>query len=695
MKSPYGIVRSLNRLLVAVLALVVAVAPPSTHAQDIPADSPVEQSSGDEGTKAAPSGPDADDTRTITITGERPAIEQGERSLFQALPPRDLVRRPLTATAGLETAHSVVGREEIEWLDADSLVDALEYVPGAWTERRGRKVKEFFSIRGQRYPYPEYLIDGAWFREFHEISYFLSAANVDRLEVLRSSADLILGPGGMVGLINVIPRTYQRRRTELFAGYGSDDTWRTRVNHGDTVGRLAYALGLGYYHTDGPHNENAEENIANFYGRAQYAVNDDLTVSLTGFVMDGDRELQLAEPPAQAALQTRVEYYDPMRAYVGIARAHYQPSDNYSTDVIFNYAKRRFHGHRVGNPSWLEEDYEYGARVVQTVLLCEENTLRVSGLYNRWKSPTGKRFYVGNKADLETFAGMISDEHRFGNLTVEAGYRISRTHVHDFGGFNVEGAAGRLRSVTVHDEWEDPLHTVALGATYQLTDQWSVHSHVSYEELAVRRGLLNVDLEAPGSETRIKYDLGVTHEWPSFGQATVAGFFVDQKDAPIVTNNTVTVDGVDYGLYTSGDKQVYGVEAGVQTRRFDCGLQFFANATAMTTRMRTSNGWTDDREVPDVIIGGGASYLVGDCEFGVLTKHVSAYENDRFLPGGAAPADLGGFTEINAHVNYYFGKEKQHRAFLGVDNVTDREYSTVAGWPDEGRKWKMGMALSF
>ena len=89
---------------------------------------------------------------------------------FSRLPERDLVERPFTESPGLETATTVVGRPEIEEMHPYSLVDAMEYVPGSWIETRGRKIKQFFSVRGQRYPYPGYLIDGAWFREFHEIT---------------------------------------------------------------------------------------------------------------------------------------------------------------------------------------------------------------------------------------------------------------------------------------------------------------------------------------------------------------------------------------------------------------------------------------------------------------------------------------------------------------------------------------------
>jgi hypothetical protein len=127
---------------------------------------------------------------TLTIAGEPNVPDESESHTlpevtvtapgdydYTMLPERDLIERPFTESPGLETATSVVGRKEIEQMHAYSVIDAMKYVPGAWTETRGRKVKSFFSVRGQRYPYPGYLIDGAWFREFHEIDYYLGAVN--------------------------------------------------------------------------------------------------------------------------------------------------------------------------------------------------------------------------------------------------------------------------------------------------------------------------------------------------------------------------------------------------------------------------------------------------------------------------------------------------------------------------------------
>ena len=133
-------------------------------------------------------------------------------------------------------------------------------------------------------------------------------------------------------------------------------------------------------------------------------------------------------------------------------------------------------------------------------------------------------------------------------------------------------------------------------------------------------------------------------------------------------------------------------------KRFRNGIPFFANAVVMQTQreVRAMTGErVRDKEAPELIVNGGASYLVHDWELAVFAQHVSRYENERFLPGGSTPKGLGDFTEVNAKVSYLFGKKQQHRAFIGVDNITDDRYSTVIGYPDEGITFKTGFSLSF
>ena len=612
---------------------------------------------------------------------------------YTTLPERDLIERPFTESPGLETATSVVGRQDIEQMHAYSVVDAMNYVPGAWTETRGRKVKSFFSIRGQRYPYPGYLIGGAWFREFHEINYYLSAANFDRIDVVRSSSALLLGPGGMTGMINLIPRTYTEKETQIESLYGTHNTFRGNITHGEAGENYNYGISAGYYHTDGSSDMNARENMTNLYGRFECALADDVTFSWVNFGLVGDRQLKLAESPASTTLQTRRESFDPMQSYVTVAKIRHEPHDGSATELLGNYADRRFDGQRSGSSDWLEEDYEYGTSLVHSEELTEDNTLRFSGLFNRWVSPTGKRFYVGRPADIRTYSGMIADDHDFGRLDTSIGYRYTREHVEQFGGFNIEGSASGLTSVQIDDEWGDPLHGINLGASYELTDDKSLFGNVAGGQLSPQPGTLDVNLQKPDDEDRYKFDLGLRQLLDGFGQASVTAFFVQQDDAALVSSSTVTVDGEPFALFENGDRKNHGVEVEIQTNRFENGLQFFGNVTAMRTKRTFSGDWDKDDEVPDVVVGGGASYLFEKFEFMLFAKHLSSYENERYLPNGAPPAPLGDFVELGAQMTYRHDKNTEF--FVRAENVTDDEYSTVPGYPHDGALFYAGFVKKF
>jgi outer membrane receptor protein involved in Fe transport len=612
---------------------------------------------------------------------------------YTTLPERDLIERPLTESPGLDIAISVVGRKEIEEQNPYSIVDAMNYISGAWTETRGRKVKQFFSVRGQRYPYPGYLIDGAWFREFHEINYYLSAANFDRIDILRSSSALLLGPGGLTGMVNLVPRIYDRKEINVEGVYGTQNSFRGSLTHGGKGTNTNYGFGVGYFHTDGANERNAVENMMNIYGRIQYQLNSHLDLSWSNFLLRGDRELQLALPPASNTLQTRRDSFDPMQTYVTVFKLRYESEQGQATELIANYGSRRFDAHRVGSPDWLEEDYEYGATIIHSRKLTNENILRVTGLFHQWITPTGKRFYVGNPGDIRTYSAAIVDEHHFGRLVASLGYRYSREHIEEFGGFNVEGTSGPLKSVKVNDEWSDPLHAINIGASFEMTGNLSFLGNASWGQLAAQPGMVDLNLSQPGAEDRYKFDLGIRWRKESFGELGLTGFYTLRKDAALVSQTTVLVNDEPFALFVTDDQENVGFEIALRTRRFSSGLQFFVNATAMQTRRTMSGEWVDDSEVPEIILGGGLLYDRSGLTLSLYAKHLSEYENERFLPPGSPPAPLGAFTDLTAQVAYRFKNGME--IFARVENMTNDEYSTVAGYPHEGALFYMGVKKAF
>lgn len=630
----------------------------------------------------------------VVVTGDREAF--GPDSLFRALPARDLWQRPLTESPGLNTAISVIGAEEIRWRNTPLLLDTMQHVPGAWTETRGRKEKQLFSVRGQRYPYPDFLIDGAWFRSFTETAYHFSAANLGQIEAMRSSAGLLLAPESLGGAINLQPREYTGPELQVDGTLGTHGTTRNHVNHGDGSGRFGYAVGAGYYHTRGPRGRNAAEHVTDWFGRVHGRPRDTITLSLAAFGLYGSRELETALPPADLATRSRLEAFDPFRNHIVVGKLRIHETSTAATELIANFAHREYTFRPTPPlPANMERDWEYGLRLTQTLQLAPANTLRFSGLASRWECPTGKRFFWPRPADLWTYTAGVVDELVFGRSVLNLGYRLSRTYYGEFGGYAIEGAPGRLNAVRTVDTWEDPLHTISAGASVALDDRVSLLGNLAWGDVAAPLSALTVTLQRPATEARTKLDLGLRAVWPGYGEAALTAFGVYQHGAATYANETRRgPDGQPVALVRNGLARSYGIEFDTRTRQFPTGTQLFANVVAMQTQLHAGGAWRRDREVPRVIAGGGLSQRWRTWELSLFAKHVGEYENDRFVTP-AVPRGLADFVNVGANLAYWFGKNRRSKVYFGADNLLDERYSTVNGYPHAGLTLSGGMSLVF
>jgi len=627
---------------------------------------------------------------------------------------RDVIVEPMSESPGLELSTSLVRQAEMEKQNAKTVVDALKYVPGAWVETRGRKVKQFFSVRGQKYPYPEYAVNGAWQREFHETPYFFSSDDIERIEVIRSSAALLNGLSGLAGIINIIPKEYKEPETSSEIEYGAFDSYRFHMSHGATSGDVSYAVGLGSYHTDGPEGKHAVEGMTNFRGSLHWRPTEKLSLRTNLFHLYGKRELARAEPPAAKRFQETLERFDPFQATLGNVKAHYRLSEKASTELLLHYTDRDhafINEAETPHESTREQDYEWGINLTQALSLVEDNVLRVGGLYNHWIAPNGKRFYIGRRSDLETISAVIVDEHRFGPLSLDAGVRWAKTYINEYGAFNINGSPKGFNKVSpVKDEWEPSIFNGSLGAAYYPSKSLSFHLNLASGYIQPRRGTLDVNLKEPENERRVKLDLGVRTMQERIGQLSLVGFLTQQRDAIVLSEKTEELDGRIMELYMNRDQNQLGVEFEVRTVPLFDVAEIFFNATAMRSRAEsfvfvakeelrrkryTKGEMERNEELPRFIAGGGIYASKSNIDLNILAKFVSSYESTRFVATKEGtpptPQPLGDFLALNANIGWSFGKKHRTRFYLEVENLTDRAFSTVVGYPDYGRRFTVGM----
>ncbi|MCK5464560.1 MAG: hypothetical protein KAI95_16140, partial [Bacteroidales bacterium] len=506
------------------------------------------------------------------------------------------------------------------------------------------------------------------------------------------------------GVVNFKTRQYHKPETSAELEYGTFNTLHSNLSHGSKHEKFSYAGGIGYDKTDGPGNKNAAEKIGNFYGRFDWQPSEKLSVGTNIFFMDGSRELALAEEPAGRRFREEISSYDQIRNTLVNLKVNYRPNDKASTELQAYYADRQpvFKRQDINTQEIFissEKDHEYGFNFIQVLNLSERNTLRFGGLYNHWIAPDGKRFYVGRRCDLETISGVLADEHSFGSFTLDAAIRWSRIYMNEYGAFNINGSGGAFRDVDpIVDEWQPGNLQAALGFTWNLSSSWSVFFHSATGQIKPREGSLDENLTEPQNETRTKFDLGIQANLKGNGKITLTGFYVNQKNAIFYSGDTHEADGIIMELYKNRDADNFGLEAAIISPTLWNHFSGFLNFTAMRSRIEEDGQLKINTEFPEIITNGGIIYARSRFDFNIYWKYVSKFESSRFVsqvPGEPTIyAPLGDYFASDMTTGYTFGSRIAARIYLKIQNLTDKKYSTVAGYPDFGRRFNIGIRVT-
>ena len=612
---------------------------------------------------------------------------------------RNLMLRPYTEPNSLVPAISRLTREDIRRQGSTNVIDAMTHIPGALIETRGRQVKQFFSVRGQKYPYPDYAIDGVWQKEFEELPYFFSTSDIEEIEIVRSSAALLTGLSGMAGLVNIKTREYIKPETNLELEYGSYNNIHTHLSNGNKIGNFSYSAGLGYDKSDGPSGKHAKEEILDLFYQVKWQPSEKLTIKGNLFYLDGKRELRIAEAPADDRYRVMIQNFDPVRALLTNLKLIYRPAERLSSELqlFYSYRNPTFND-EVRLTSSNEKDSEWGLNFIQSVSITKLNILRFGGLYNHWVAPNGKRFYTGKRCDTETFSGVLVDEQRIGRITLDAGIRWTKTFLNDYGAFNIEGDGAQFRNVTpVEDEWEPAIVQASAGASWRTTDSFSVYLNSAAGQIKPKQGALNTVLGEPLNEGRYKLDLGVERRFPASGKIALTAFGVIQKNAIVLSGDTFldSITNIRRELYLNRDQNQWGLEFEIFTPELYGFIKPFLNFTVMKSMLDKSGIMVTNKENPVLISSGGVYMEKKQFDLNIFGKYVSRFENNRFATVADGPQPLGDFFTIDMNAGYTTSGRLPVRFYFRVKNLTDKRYSTVIGYPDFGRMVYAGVQFKF
>lgn len=616
-----------------------------------------------------------------------------------------ILEHPQMEPLSLQITSSKVDKLKMEKQGATTLVDALKYTPGAWIEQRGRKVKQMFSVRGQSYPYPTYTINGIWQKEFQEMAYFFNSANIEEITVNRSSSALLTSLSALTGVVNVKTAKPTSREVRLFGKYGSLNTFQTGLSFADATDKVSYSAAINGNGTSGVKHMNGQENMWNAMGTFDWKISDKWSWGMNVFYVIGKRELTLPIEPADPKFSKKLEEYDPYKALMVASNLKYKASDKFTSELQLNYAGRKpmYKSTDVATnkvTEYEETDHEFTTNWINALALSQQNTFRFGLMYNYWKAPNGKRYYYGKKAEVHTISGVVTDQHSFGRLALDAGFRLTGQYYGSWGGFNIEGGAKPFSKVTpITNEWQSPEWQATAGLTYALTDRSALTLSYAGGIVTPRKGALTSDAKTPDNEVRMNIDLGYNVSFGGGNKLSFSAFLVNRANAIAYNGKTIETDNGDImELYKNVDRRNFGLEGAYQSAKFFNAVSFFTNATVMLGQEKSEDNWLKDQELPTFIANVGVNFEKNGFDANAYFNYVGPYENDRFVSKdylkefGKAP--LGDFATLDMTVGYRF-KKHNLRLFVEAKNLIDNKFQTCAGYPDAGRIISGGFDIKF
>ena len=180
-----------------------------------------------------------------------------------------VVSAPRADRTVVETPASVtvITAGDIEEMGATSIVEIVESIPGVVKDSDSRERLTFRGNRSSQSAGVLVLIDGvpansgvSGYVEFDAIS----VTDIERIEVVRSSAAIAFGPDASRGAVNIITKKGAKGAFAGKAGisYGSWESLKISANATGREGKWDYAFAGSSFKTDGYEDDNKEQGSA-------------------------------------------------------------------------------------------------------------------------------------------------------------------------------------------------------------------------------------------------------------------------------------------------------------------------------------------------------------------------------------------------------------------------------------------------
>jgi outer membrane receptor for ferrienterochelin and colicins len=141
----------------------------------------------------------------------------------------------------------VIDQEEIEESNAQNIAELLDTYTGVYIKDNGSQVgTKSVKIRGASSDQVLVLLDGIPYNDPHngglDLS-IISADNIEKIEIIKGPASVIYGANAMGGVVNIITKEIEDSSlTKLDLGFGSDNTNIYKLSHNEKINDIGIYL---------------------------------------------------------------------------------------------------------------------------------------------------------------------------------------------------------------------------------------------------------------------------------------------------------------------------------------------------------------------------------------------------------------------------------------------------------------------
>jgi outer membrane receptor protein involved in Fe transport len=604
----------------------------------------------------------------VTATGFDPLVQT------QATTPQGTVilrLRPATIhttvdvvvrdSAALETHLTSMGSAlEIDQAGARTVFDAVEMlVPSAFVTRRGvmgygistngTGVVTIRGIGGSPNTGVLVVLDGRPDYQGlmgHPLPDFYSLSDAESVSVTQGPASVLYGSNAMGGVIEIKPsRPREGRHTQISSSFGNYYSGQHRLMHGAKFERGFYSFTGGIAHTEGDRPNSAFHSQDGTLALG-YEISRTWRASLQGRY----GHFNVEDPGPQTAPAAGM--------YARVGRGGFSLDLDNATAHTWGYARLfSSYGHHMLWDGFRSVDHTTGARIHQS-------------------------FALSSQLSLDAGTDIVQYGGRARNLSSHLDY--GEHHLSDAAGFSraIWSPLGRWRLNAglryQHNSLHGGIAVPEFGVSYRLSEKYALST-------AVARGFRNPTIRelylfpAPNPNLRPEHlwnYQATIHARPRPGfSAWVTGYYADLSDLIVTTGRFPSLKLSNFGRALNR-----GVEANVRWQ------------PARRLAFNSGYGYLRSTNLGPYIPQHKLNYSV-DWDIQRAFVHLGGMTVGRRWADTGRTSQLGGFTLVT--LKFTVPVRKNLSVFALVDNLLDRHYEVVTGYPMPGINAMGGIDLRF